>query len=109
MKGISYMEMIREHPYKDRKSLAEEFNISVATVRNRQKGIEGEIKAGRYDDYTVLDDGKNIWINLYAFIDYLKYRRALENKTTRKCVPPFRPDNIRKLCGYGEKAVMEDD
>lgn len=96
-----YMEQIRGYPYMRKKQLIKEFQVSRSFVDNKVRGIEKEIKAGRYSRYVILEN----MINVYAFIDYMKYEKALNDRNARKYVPEFRPDEIMELCGFKQKVV----
>lgn len=96
-----YMEQIHGYPYMRKKQLIEEFQVSRSFVDNRVKGIEREIKEGRYSRYAILDG----MINVYAFVDYMKYGKNLSDKNARKYVPEFKPDEIMRLCGFNQKVV----
>ena len=51
--------------------------------------IKKQIELGRYNRYAILDNEVNVGV----FADYLKYRKLLKGKNTRKYVPPF---NLRE-------------
>ena len=102
-----YVESIRGYPYKTQQGVAEEFCISRATVHNRIKEILEEIKAGRYSDYSIIEDGHIILVNVLVFLDYEKYRKMLKDKNLRKVVPPFRPDEMVALLGWSNRVVRE--
>ena len=82
-----YVESIRNFPYMRKTDISKEFSISMSTVKSRMNEIEEEIRAGRYDDYAIIDDGGVILINTLVFLDYLKYRGLLRQKNARKHVP----------------------
>lgn len=90
------------------KRLREEFSMSNTTINRRLDGIRNEIERGRYSPYSILDSG-SILVNMYVFIDYLKYRKSLESENLRKYVPAFNPDEIMKICGYSQKVVKMDE
>lgn len=96
-----YVEQIRGYPYMRKKQLMEEFHVSRSFVDKKVRGIEDEIATGRYNRYAILDG----MINVYAFIDYMKYERPLGDRNARKYVPEFRPDEIMELCGFKQKVV----
>lgn len=94
-----YVETIKGYPYMGKKQLMEEFQKSRTYVDKRVLGIEEEIKTGRYNRYVILDG----MINVYAFIDYMKYGKALKDRNARKYVPPFSPNEIAEICGFHQK------
>ena len=96
-----YTESIRGYPYMHKKQLAEEFHISEGTVHNRLREIEEEIKNGRYNDYAVIRDGK-------LFLDFLKYRKMLQDSHARKYTPDFHPENLVQIIGWSNRTVMEE-
>lgn len=96
-----YMEQIRGYPYMRKKQLMEEFHVSRSFVDKKVQGIEKEIKAGRYNRYAILDG----MINVYVFMDYMKYERPLNDKNARKYVEKFGPDELMELCGFKQKVV----
>ena len=108
-----YVESIRGYPYKTQQGVAEEFCISRATVHNRIKEILEEIKAGRYSDYSIIEDGHIILVNVLVFLDYEKYRKMLKDKNLRKVVPR-RSGRMRwspcwgGVTGWSEKGVRKN-
>lgn len=107
--GIAYMESIRGYPYMTIGKLAEEFHCCTKTVERRIKGIEREIKNGRYDEYVILDGDKTPLVNAYAYMDYEKYQKQLKDRNARKYVPPFNPRRLAELCGYCQHPVMMEE
>lgn len=104
---LSYVEAVRGYPYMRKKEVAEEFKISERTVTNYIKEIEAEILSKRYNDYALIQDGKIVLINILVFLDYMKYRTALKNGTTRKHVPQFNPDQLVQIMGWSNRLVSE--
>ncbi len=104
--GLLYMEQIRGYPYMSIPKLAKEFEHHPRTIRRRIDGIEQEIKAGRYNQYAILESGGEIRVNAYVFADYEKYWKMLQDKYARKSVPEFRPDDLAEICGYNQRAVL---
>lgn len=100
-----YMEQIRGYAYMRKKQLMEEFQVSRSFVDKKVKGIENEIKAGRYSQYAIIES----MINVYVFIDYIKYEKALSDRNARKYVPEFKPNEIMELCGFSQKVVNVDE
>lgn len=106
--SLTYIEQIRGTPYMPIKRMGKEFSMSNTTINRRLDGIRREIERGRYSPYSILDSG-SILVNIYVFIDYLKYRKVLESETMRKHVPAFKPDEIMKICGYSQKIVQKEE
>ena len=104
-----YMETIRGYPYMPKQRLADEFGISKSTVYARMKGIEEEIGRGRYDERAVIRDGNIVLVNTLVFVDYLKYRKALQEKNARKHVPPFRPEKWAWVSGWNSRVVTMEE
>lgn len=103
-----YTESIRGYPYMRKEQIAEEFDISKGTVDNRLKEIEEEVKKGRYNNYSVIHDGKLVLINVLVFIDYLTYRRQLRDRNARKYTPEYKPEVLVQSIGWSNRAVIED-
>ena len=99
--NMLYMEQIRGYPYMRKKQLMEEFQVSRSYVDRRVRGIEEEIKKGRYSPYVILHE----MINVYAFMDYVKYEKALSDRNARKYVPEFAPNELAEICGFSQKVV----
>lgn len=97
---VSIIETIHGHPYYSNKKLAETFGVSIGTVCRRKAGIEKERK--RYGNYAIISCGTN----LYAYIDYDKYHKDLEDPIMRKHVPNFDPAEVAAACGYGKRVRM---
>lgn len=100
-----YVEQIRGYPYMSAKQIADEMDCSTRTVFSRIRGIEEEIRKGRYNDYAVLESDRSPRVNFYVYVDYEKYWKLLKDKNSRKYVPEFRPDQIAELCGFNQKLV----
>ena len=94
------IETIHGHPYYTNKQLAETFGVSLGTVHRRKVGIEKEQK--RYGKYALISCGTN----LYAYIDYDKYHKDLEDPVMRKHVPDYDPMQVAEACGYGKRVRM---
>ena len=112
MQKVTLTESIRGYPYLKKDAIATEFDMCKNTVSNRVKEIEKEIKAGRYSDYAIIQDGNILLINLLVFIDYMTYRQRLQKKNLRKNVPAFRPDLIAREIGWNNRVTIfggEDD
>lgn len=96
-----YIEQIRGYPYMRKKQLMEEFHVSRSFVDKKVQGIEKEIKAGRYNRYAILDS----MINVYVFMDYMKYEKILNDRNARKHAQEFQPAELMELCGFKQKVV----
>ena len=86
------VETIHGQPYYSNKQLAKAFSVS--------EGIEKERK--RYGNYAIISSGTN----LYAYIDYDKYYKNLEDPIMRKYVPDYDPMQVAEACGYGKRVRM---
>lgn len=104
-----YTEAIRGYPYMHKEQIAKEFDISKGTVDNRLKEIEEEIKKGRYNNYSIIRDGKLVLINVLVFIDYLTHRRQLRDRNARKYTPEYRPEVLVQSIGWSNRTVIEDE
>ena len=87
--------------YLSKKQLAQELNYSEQTIAALIKGIQEEIKRGRYSKYAIAGNR----YNFYVVIDYMKYRDTLKDDNMRKYVPDFNPAEIAELCGYNQKLI----
>lgn len=94
------VETIHGQPYYSNKQLAKAFSVSEGTVCRRKKGIEKETK--RYGNYAIISSGTN----LYAYIDYDRYHKDLEDPIMRKHVPNYDPMQVAEACGYGKRVRM---
>ena len=74
----------------------------------RLKEIEDEIKKGRYNDYSVIRDGKIVLINVLVFLDFMKYRGMLLDKNARKSAPPFEPAKLIEMIGWNNRIIREE-
>lgn len=86
--------------YANKSATARELGIGRSTVWRLEKGIEEEIRAGRYSPYAIADG----LLNRAVVLDYMKYRRLLRDKNARKYVPPFNPLEAAKYLGEGAEA-----
>lgn len=98
--NINYMESTKGVPYKSKIVIAKELGISPGTVNNRCKEIKEEVLAGRYPEWSIIEDGGLKLINYLVFIDYLSNRQKLLNENLRKYVEPFEPHKIAQSIGY---------
>jgi hypothetical protein len=71
-----------------------ELGYKASSVNTLIKGFQKEVGT-RYNRYAVLENR----YNLFAVIDYLKYRNRLKDETTRKSVPPFDASEVAEMCG----------
>lgn len=89
------------------KQITEILGCSDRHVRNIIHGIREQIQKGRYSRYALLDSG-DIRVNIYAYYDYDKYRRLLEDKNASKVVPEFNPMELAALCPVVERVIAID-
>lgn len=104
---MMYTEAIRGYPYLKKEGIAQEFHVSKGTVTNRVHEIEEEMRKGRYSEYSLIQDGNILLINVLVFIDFMTYRKRLLNKNLRKNVPPYCPEKIVREVGWSNRAVYE--
>lgn len=97
MEGVALLEIVHGQMYYSNNQLAEAFGVSLGTVHRRKVGIEKEQK--RYGNYAIISSGTN----LYAYIDYDKYHKDLEDPIMRKYVPDYNSAEIAAACGYGKR------
>lgn len=96
---ITSIRYLTASPYMSRAQIANEFGCSNSTMARRLNELDEQVQKGRYSDYTILDGGGVVYINYLAFVDYLKYRKKLQDG---RRVPPFNPDKVAKAIGWGE-------
>lgn len=109
--AIAYMESIRGYNYMTMGKLAQEFKYSAPTIKKRVDEIQEEIRKGRYIPQAIMR-GSDVRVNVYVFIDYMTWRGELQNKNTRKHVPPFTGETARSIadiCGYFQHPVTMAD
>ena len=102
---MMYSETIRGTVYKPKCQIPHEFGLSKSTVDERVKEIREEIKIGRYDDRSIMDDGNIVLVNVLVFMDYIKYRRQLKEKNARKHVPEFQPEKWVWISGWNDRII----
>ena len=90
--------MYTAKPYMSKKALGISLDYSQPTINKLVDGLRAEIKAGRYPQYVIAGQR----ISLYAIIDYLTHRDALNDRFLRDRVPEFDPIAIARLCGQEE-------
>lgn len=73
--------------YCNRSEAARFFGISRTKLYTLLGGLEKEIKAGRYGDYSMPEN----LVNKAVLVDYMRYRKALNDRKTRPFVPPYNP------------------
>ena len=100
MEGVALLEIVHGQMYYSNNQLAEAFGVSLGTVHRRKIGIEKEQK--RYGNYAIISSGTN----LYAYIDYDRYHKDLEDPIMRKHVPDYDPAEIAASCGCGKRIRM---
>lgn len=89
------------------RQLTEILSCSDRHARTIINGVREQITKGRYNRYAILDSG-DIRVNIYAYYDYEKYRRLLNDKNASKVVPPFNPLEIAALCPVVERVIAVD-
>ena len=87
------------------KQLTEILGCSDRHVRNIIHGIREQIQKGRYSRYALLDSG-DIRVNIYAYYDYDKYRRLLEDKNASKVSPCI--DHIIPIARGGHPSDIDN-
>lgn len=85
--------------YQSKSRLAKNFDVSRSTIYRLEEEIKDQIELGRYNRYAIVDNQ----INVGVFVDYLKYRKLLKGKNTRKYVPPF---SLKEAL---DSIIIEDD
>lgn len=100
---MTALQIVRGHPYLTFKQVSEETGKCIRVVQKRVKGIREQIELGRYSPY-VLPEGEQL-VNWYAYIDFLTYRKRLEDKNLRKTVPAFDPAEIERLSGFKTRVI----
>ena len=89
------------------RQLTEILGCSDRHARTIINGVREQITKGRYNRYAILDSG-DIRVNIYAYYDYEKYRRLLNDKNACKVVPPFNPLELAALCPVVERVIAVD-
>lgn len=79
--------------YLRKNQLAKEYGLCRQTIYKIVNGIQEQIQKGRYSQYALADG----LVNRYVFIDYVTYRKRLEDKNMSKYVPEFNPREIMAL------------
>lgn len=85
------------------KQLQQMMDCSPRHLRSLIDGVREE--SDRYGRYAVLDGG-DLRVNLFALIDYDKYRKQLSDRNARKAVPEFSAVEISRLCPVAEKVIV---
>ena len=101
---ITGIRTVRIPFYATRAQIAQDFKISMGTVDSRIKDILSEKE--RYGDFAVIDGDGSVRVNQLAFIDYMKYKKRLDDRNLRKGVPPYDPVQIAKEIGLYEESVI---
>lgn len=84
-----------------KKSLAKELDCSQSKIDKMIPEVRKQIKKGRYSPYAICGD----LYSVYVFLDYNKYRNALNDPYLCKTVPDFQPFEIAELCGFNQRLV----
>lgn len=104
-KEITTMLTIGGFPYITVDEVAKEIHKTKRTVDNRLNEMQGLVKSGRYSEYAIIQDEGIKLVNAPCFIDFLKYRKALQDHNVSKHVPLFNPEEIMKICGWSSNVI----
>lgn len=91
--------------------LKNEYNFKMCNTTFQQiiKEIREEIRLGRYDECTLIDE-KPIMVSPLVFIDYMSHRKMLRGKNTRKYVRPFDPHEVeRNYTGISGVVMLKEE
>ena len=81
-------------------SLCIVFDYGRTNITERIKEFREWIAKGRYPKTSIIEDGKFIRVNRYAFHDFLSNRYKLSEKNTAKYVEPYNPVKLAMETGY---------
>ncbi len=84
--------------YVSLQDLSEQIGASPRSMKEKLAGFKKEIELGRYNDYSYIQSGHLILINIYAFLDYLKYKDRLDRPSVRGSVPSFNAKLVASMC-----------
>ena len=101
---ITGIRTVRIPFYATRAQIAQDFKISMGTVDSRIKDILAEKE--RYGPFAVIDGDGFVRVNQLAFIDYMKYKKRLDDRNLRKGVPEYDPMQIAKELGLYDEAFV---
>ena len=79
--------------YLKKSQLAKEYGFCRQYIYKLVDGIQEQINKGRYSQYAIAEG----LVNRYVFIDYLTFKKRLEDKNLSKYVPAFEPEKIKEL------------
>jgi hypothetical protein len=96
---INSVSYITACPYISKADMKNMFHVSSSTATRRVSELDAYVKKGRYGPYAILDGTGVTWINLLVLIDYLKYKKDLDEG---KHVPPYDPYQTAKAIAWGE-------
>lgn len=85
--------------YANKSETARFFGISRTKLYKALEGIQNEMEAGRYSQYSMAGS----LVNKAVVLDYLRYRDWLSDKNTRALVPPY--DENAAIRAVGEMGV----
>lgn len=80
--------------YYNQKQLQEVTGRGHEYIRRVVRTIEQHID--RYGEYAIVDG----LIHISAFVDCVRYRKALKNSRTKEVLPEFKPDKVLPYCTY---------
>ena len=81
-------------------SLGVVFDLGKTTITERIREFREWIAKGRYPRTSIIEDGKFIRVNRYAFHDFLVNRRRLNERNMEKFVEPYNPAKLAMETGY---------
>ena len=86
--------------YANKSETARFFGISRTKLYKALEGIQDEMEAGRYSQYSMAGS----LVNKAVVLDYLRFGEMLRNKNTREYTPPYDEQAaIRAVGEMGEK------
>lgn len=96
---------------KTKAQLVEETGWTKRSIETRLAEIEEEQHpGGRYEKctYCVNRDGGFVTVNYLVWMDYIHFRKRLQEKNLRKSVPPYDPYKVAFEYGfYQDKEMMK--
>ena len=104
-KELTTMITIGSFPYKTVDEVADDIHKTKRTVDNRLNEMQGLVRSGRYSEYAIIQDEGIKLVNVPCFIDFLKYRKALQDRNVSKNVPAFNPEEILRICGWNSNVI----
>lgn len=97
---------------KTKTQLMEEHGCTKRSIETRLAEIEAEQRpGGRYEHciYCVNRDGGLVTVNYMVWLDYIHYRKRLQEKNLRKNLPPYDPYRVAFEYGfYKDKEIARE-